>query len=247
MARKAKTNEKLNGVAAVVEEDEQTVEDGLEIKRTTLNVSAPNFGLLQVLITGTTIYCQHKFGAKAIQQIIDQQMAGTVAKAKKEREPKDFDDLYHQAMHISREGWHGIPSPCFRNAMIDACRTVGVVMTRAKLAVTVKADGFDNVTDEPLTRIIKGKPYKLVLPVRNHTGVVDVRARPAWAPGWQALVQIRYDADMISASDVINLMTRVGAQVGIGEGRPSSKKSNGLGWGLFDVELAPEESEEIDD
>ena len=47
---------------------------------------------------------------------------------------------------------------------------------------------------------------------------------------------------MISLEDVVNLMVRVGLQVGIGEGRPSSKKSNGIGWGLFDVEMVQEEA-----
>ena len=208
---------------------------------TTLNVPAPNFGILKCKIIGSTTYCQNKFGAKALQMLKDQQMAGSTAKSKKAREPKDFDKLYHDAMHVSKEGWCGIPSPAFRNAMIDACRTVGVVMTRAKLAVTVVADGFDETSGEPLTRITKGEPHKIEMPVRNQTGVVDIRARPAWDPGWEAIVTIRFDMDMITAENVINLMVRVGQQVGIGEGRPSSKKSNGLGWGLFDVELPPDE------
>ena len=32
-----------------------------------------------------------------------------------------------------------------------------------------------------------------------------------------------------------NLIARVGMQVGVGEGRPDSKQSAGLGFGLFDV------------
>jgi hypothetical protein len=30
-------------------------------------------------------------------------------------------------------------------------------------------------------------------------------------------------------------MHRVGAQVGIGEGRPDSKNSTGMGWGTFEI------------
>lgn len=125
--------------------------------------------------------------------------------------------------------------------MIDACRTCGGVMTRARLALFAVQDGHDVSTGEPLTRITKGEPYKIEMPVRNANGVIDIRARPAWDPGWEALVTIRYDKDMISLADVVNLMVRVGLQVGIGEGRPSSKKSNGIGWGLFDVEMVQDE------
>jgi hypothetical protein len=34
---------------------------------------------------------------------------------------------------------------------------------------------------------------------------------------------------------VTNLMQRVGLQVGIGEGRPDSRESAGLGWGTFAI------------
>lgn len=207
-----------------------------------LNIPAPNFGYVQLRIIGTTHYVQHKFGAKAMSMMHEQQAAGQASKAKKQREAKDFEQLYHDAMHISTEGWHGIPSSAFRNAMIDACRTVGVVMTRAKLAIFIVQDGQDNTSGEPLTKITKGEPFLLELPVRNATGVIDLRARPAWAPGWESLVTIRYDKDMLSLNDLVNLMVRVGLQVGIGEGRPSSKKSNGIGWGLFDVEVVDDNS-----
>jgi len=40
---------------------------------------------------------------------------------------------------------------------------------------------------------------------------------------------------MFTSSDVVNLFNRVGAQVGIGEGRPDSKASAGLGFGLFEI------------
>ena len=35
--------------------------------------------------------------------------------------------------------------------------------------------------------------------------------------------------------EVRNLLVRAGVQVGIGEGRPYSKKSYGMGWGTFEV------------
>jgi hypothetical protein len=42
--------------------------------------------------------------------------------------------------------------------------------------------------------------------------------------------------DQFTHQDVANLMTRVGLQVGLGEGRPDSKNSAGMGWGLFQIE-----------
>jgi len=46
-------------------------------------------------------------------------------------------------------------------------------------------------------------------------------------------VVVNFDADQFTVQDVTNLMQRVGMQVGIGEGRPDSRDSAGLGWGTF--------------
>ena len=119
--------------------------------------------------------------------------------------------------------------------MISACRTVGFQMTKSKLGVFIEPDGFDATDASPLVRILKGEPEYSELPVRNATGVVDLRARPMWQPGWEADIRIRFDGDMFSVEDVANLLLRVGCQVGIGEGRPDSPKSCGMGWGLFDI------------
>ena len=136
-------------------------------------------------------------------------------------------------MHISTEGWCGIPAPSFRNAIIDACRLVGFRMTHAKLSVFVIADGTDAEDGSQLVKII-GTPQPYKAPVRNDSGVADIRWRPMWRE-WSAQVSIEWDVDQFAAQDLLNLMARAGKQVGIGEGRPNSPNSNGLGFGRFEV------------
>lgn len=202
-------------------------------------IKAPNLRVLTLRITGTSPYVQHAFGQKAMLKIQATQMAGGQAKSKKNREPRDFDADYEAAMHKLPDGSHGMPAAAFRNGMISACRVAGFVMTRAKLAVFVLADGV-GADGTPLVRI-EGTPRQHRAYVRNDTGVVDIRARPMW-DAWSAELRIQYDADMLAAGDVANLLMRVGAQVGIGEGRPDSKDSNGLGWGLFRIESREDQS-----
>ena len=163
------------------------------------------------------------------------QEAGSTQKGKKHREPKNFEQCYEEAKHVSEDGWLGIAASSFRNGAISACRTVGYAMTLAKLAIFVEADGYDKGDGTPLVRLIKGEPQMWIAPTRNATGVMDLRARPMWREGWQIRLRIRYDADMLTESDVVNLINRVGIQVGIGEGRPDSKKSAGIGLGLFKI------------
>ena len=137
-------------------------------------------------------------------------------------------------MHVSAEGWCGIPASSIRAAMISACRLVGFKMTMAKLSVFVRPEGFDKVDGQPLIRLY-GEPERCDMPTRNATGVFDIRVRPMWRE-WYAQPVIQFDADQFKLQDVFNLLSRVGMQVGLGEGRPDSKMSSGLGYGTFTVE-----------
>lgn len=203
-------------------------EPALDIK-----ISRPKLRTYVVDITGIAPYVQHAFSEKQRKQMEETQKAGQQARTKRTRVPKDFEAVYEAAMHRSKEGWLGIPAPAFRNAMISACRLIGYKMTHAKLSVFIEADGIDANDGTPLVKI-NGEPRIHKASVRNATGVADVRWRPMWEE-WSAKVAVTFDEDQFSAADVFNLMLRAGMQVGIGEGRPDSPNSNGLGWGRFTV------------
>jgi hypothetical protein len=119
--------------------------------------------------------------------------------------------------------------------MISACRLVGFKMTLAKLSIFVEADGYDKQESQiPLIKII-GNAVKQEDMARVVTGQPYVTVRAAYH-NWKAAVKIRWDADQFSVDDITNLLSRVGQQVGLGEGRPDSKNSAGMGWGLFTIE-----------
>lgn len=200
---------------------------------TRVAIKAPNIKTAVFRLVGTAPYAQARFSAKAMQAMADKMTAGSTAGSKKVRSARDFEDDYRQAMHRSVDGWLGIPAGAFRQAMISACRLVGFKMTLAKLSVFVDADGFDAVDGVPLVRI-EGEPESITMAVRNATGVADLRVRPIWRE-WGCVLRVQYDADQFTLEDVTNLMRRVGMQVGIGEGRPDSRDSAGIGWGTFDI------------
>lgn len=163
------------------------------------------------------------------------QEAGSAAKNRRAKEPKDFKACFLGSLHVSTEGWYGLPAASFRNAMISACRVAGYTMTKAKLSVFTVADGWDRGDGSPMVRFTKGEPQYCEHHVRLQTGVPDIRARGMWMPGWEAEIKVQYDADQFTATDVANLLARAGAQVGIGEGRPDSRDSAGMGWGTFKI------------
>jgi hypothetical protein len=198
-------------------------------------ISKPNMQTMLFTIVGTAPYVQNKFSAKAQQMIRDKQQAGEAAKNKTKKQAKDFLECYEGAKHISTEGWCGIPAPAFRSAAVSACRVAGFAMTRAKLSVFIEPDGLDKDDGTPLVKITKGEPEYFEAPVRLPKGETDIRARPMWKPGWEAELRVTFDADQFTMNDVANLIMRVGMQAGIGEGRPDSKSSCGMGWGLFRI------------
>lgn len=201
-----------------------------------ITIPAPNLETVTVDIVGNTPYVQHKFSEKARRIMLAAQQEGSSAKNKRKREPRDIEAEYLAAMHMTTGGKHGIPAPAFRSAMISACRLCGFQMTKAKLSVFVEADDFDVDDGTPLVHL-NGEPEMHESCVRLESGVASVSIRPMWRK-WSARVRVRYDADQFKQADVVNLLHRAGLQVGIGDGRPDSPKSHGMGWGTFTIKGA---------
>jgi len=203
-----------------------------DLPQRAVQITPPNLQTVEFLIIGTAPYVQQAFSQKAKQAIRDGQLAGSQSKKGKKREPKDFLAAYEGSKHLSTEGWSGIPASAFRAAMISACRLVNFKMTLAKMSIFVEADGFE-ADGNPLVKI-QGEPHYCEHSVRIKD-TVDLRARVLFHVGWRALVRIKFDLDQFSLTDVANLLARVGVQVGIGEGRPDSRSSAGMGWGNFRI------------
>lgn len=203
-------------------------------KNEVVTITPPNFQRIKLVLEGTAPLMQARFSAKAMQAMMAKHAAGSTAKKGGKKEPRDFDDDFKQAMHVSTDGWIGVPAAAIRNACIDVCRMVGFKMTHARMSIFCEADGNDKVDGAPLVKLDAPAPERVDMATRNATGVADIRVRPMWRK-WKLPVVLRFDADQFTANDVVNLISRAGEQVGIGEGRPFSKSSNGLGYGTFRV------------
>lgn len=203
-------------------------------KKNAIVISPPKFQVLPLTLLGTAPYMQNRFSQKAMNQMMAKMAAGSTTRKDKTKTARDFDRDFEEAQHISSEGWVGVPASSIRSACIDVCRMVQFKMTHAKMSIFVEADGLDAVDGTPLVKLKAGKPERTEMPVRNATGVVDIRIRPMWRM-WELPIRVRFDADQFTAQDVYNLINRAGIQVGIGEGRPFSKSSNGIGFGTFTI------------
>lgn len=205
-----------------------------------VSIPAPNMQTAVFGIIGIAPLMTARFSKKM--ELMAKMAEGKSAGSKRNREARDYQREAEDAAYQSESGEYGVNASSFRNGMISACRLVGYKMTLAKLSLFVEADGYDHRDGTPLV-YIDGKWEANSAHVRNQTGVVDIRTRPMWKPGWKATLRVRFDADQFTVTDVANLLARVGLQGGIGEGRPDSKSSAGLGYGLFQLESSPANDE----
>jgi len=198
----------------------------------TVTIAAPKFETAVFECVGAAPLVIHRFSAKTKAQMKQKMETGKAASSKKTREAKDTNDLFEESRYRSADGWDGVHAGAFRCALISACRLVGFKMTLAKLSLFVVADGWDR--DEPQIPLVRiyGKATKQEDMARVETGQPYVTVRAAYHD-WKVKLNIRWDGDQFTIEDVTNLLSRVGMQVGIGEGRPDSKNSAGMGWGLF--------------
>lgn len=200
-----------------------------------IEIAPPNFQSVTLRVEGTAPLMLHKFSEKMRKQIEEKQTSKD--STKKKREPKDYEAEFNAARYVSTANWDGVPAGAFRAAMIAACRTVdGLPMTKAKGAFFIKANGRDVTDGTPLVRI-NGKANHDTRPVRLESGVADLRNRPRY-DDWSCDLVIEFDADMLSANDVGNLLARAGAQVGVGELRPHGPNSYGGDFGTWTVTTA---------
>lgn len=203
-----------------------------QVETKNIQIKAPNMQIASFKIKGTAPLVQLRFSKKG--ELMEKMAEGAASKTKRTRKARDYDDEFKQALHVSDDGWYGFPAAAVRAAMVSACRTIGFKMTLAKLGIFAIADGIDSQEGTPLIKII-GEPELCTHHVRNSTGVADIRSR-AMFKAWSATIKIQFDGDMFLYEDIANLLSRVGFQVGIGEGRPDSRASCGMGWGTFVIE-----------
>jgi hypothetical protein len=212
---------------------EAALPDAVLIPQEHVTVTPPKFQRASVSIKGTSPYVQHKFSEKARKIMEDRMIEGSRGKnVRRAKPPRKFLEEYEAAMHRSAAGEYGIPAPGFRSALISACRLVGFSRPMARLSIFVESDYLDAESGMPLVRLA-GEPRIFPAPVRIGQTTSTVW-RPMWEE-WSCILRVRWDADQFLPQDVINLIARAGGQVGVGEGRPDSKNSDGLGYGLFEV------------
>jgi hypothetical protein len=78
-----------------------------------------------------------------------------------------------------------------------------------------------------LVRIIGPEPTMREDPVKIGMGTSDLRYRGEFFP-WAARLQVRFNANVLSPAQILNLINTAGFAVGVGEWRPERGGQSGL-------------------
>jgi hypothetical protein len=180
----------------------------------------------RIPIEGTAPLIQHRFSEKAKGMMLDRQQGRIV-----EREPKEPDELFEAAMYRLPGDRYGHPAVAFKSAIVGGARFFKgskLTMTGVKVALFVRGEGADMLVE------IDGVPKMREDPVRNSSGVADLRYRPVFWP-WTATLHIVYIKNQFSLDSLVALVD-AGGNVGIGEWRPE--------FGTFKVSEEAQATEE---
>jgi hypothetical protein len=212
MAKTAKTATRL-------ELDPKPNGDGAP-KQGRLLVELPTYDIqtFTVKLIGDAPLICHAWSRKAKDMMLAKQMG----KATAGKEAKSPEADFESSLYPHGQGGYGFPSIAFKSAAVDACTSLGKVIT--KVAVR---QAFHIVGD--LVKI-KGKPTPREDMVRVGMGVADIRYRAEFRE-WSCELEIRYNARALSREQIVNLINIAGFAVGVGEWRP---EKNGQ-FGLFHV------------
>jgi hypothetical protein len=207
----------------------------------TIVINVPKINLKSVIVTveGTSSLIMHKWSEKAKKEMLGAQINVNV-KVKAVRKPRnpvqDFiDSMYwitpppteyteESYLEALKDAKFGFPSVAFKKAATSAGYRAKI--TKDKVSIY----GAFYIEGELVE--IKGKPIMREDMVRLNGLSADLRYRGEFTD-WSATMTIVYNADVISAEELVNLLNYGGFACGVGEWRPEKSGQ----FGMYQVKL----------
>lgn len=180
-----------------------------------------NIQRIQLTLVGDSPLISHRWSDKAKKEMLDKQMK----KAKTAKAAKDPERDYQESLYLlplgakwgEQEGY-GFPAVAFKASAVDACSHVdGVTKVEARGAFHVDGEFVE----------IEGEPTPREDMVRVGMGTADLRYRGEFKT-WRATLNLRYNANVLSAEQIVNLFNTAGFAIGVGEWRPQRDGSFGM-------------------
>ena len=201
-----------------------------------ISIPVINEQQIKVRIIGETPLVVHNWSKKSKEQMLNIMMQKAKSKKHDIKNPvEDFiESLYWLdckpaeytetafAAAIQNGARFGFPSTGFKAAAVSAGFRAGITKNR------VSTNGAFHVKGDMVE--ILGTPVMREDMVRVANGAPDIRYRGMFTE-WEAELELNYNANVISAEQLVNLVNYGGYACGIGEWRPEK----GGDWGRYRV------------
>jgi hypothetical protein len=178
---------------------------------------------VSIKIKGLSPLIMHRWSEKARKEMLDKQMRKTTTKAAKSPE-----EQYEASVYKLDDGRLGFPADAFKKAMIRGAKQIGLVMTDARTSFFVHGE-YCTRDDRELVPV-QGEVQPREDMVRLNGSTADIRFR-GQVIGWEAELNISYNASITSFDQIVNMLHAAGYGVGVGEWRPEKDGT----FGRFEV------------
>lgn len=187
--------------------------------------------MMQVTIVGDSPLIVHNWSEKAKKEMLSKQLK----QAKAAKEAKDPVADFEASMYRTADGGYGFPSVAFKGAAVTAGTSVdGITKVAARQAFHIMGEdaevrgAFEGTKSRMnLVKILGGEPSMREDMVKVGMGTSDLRYRAEFYP-WSAEIVVRYNANVLSEEQILNLLNTAGFAVGVGEWRPEKDGSYGM-------------------
>lgn len=190
-----------------------------------ITIPNPDIREMVVKIKGTSPLIFHKWSEKAKKMILAKQQKKASASKREIRNPEEE---YESSFYYNRSKKVSFPALAIKQSLIGACRNVdGLPMTLVRGAIFVMGDEDGLIPVE-----YKEKEMREDM-VRVGMGTADLRYR-GQVKGWNMKFLVKWNNDVLSQEQVLNLFQIAGFSNGLGEWRP--EKSGDFGTFELDME-----------
>lgn len=201
-----------------------------------IEIAPLKLGMMSLTLRGTAPLIVHRFGAKQQEQIRKKQ-GGEATQGRGKKEPvQDFLDCFYslagepklirKGESVFAKGRFGFPTSGFKKAAVSAGDQVGLRPSLVSKAFHVMGE-MTEIKHKSLPEMRCD-----VVRIGAMTKVADLRYRP-YFDNWSVDLEITYNVNAITPSQIANLFNTAGFAIGVGDWRPQ----RGGNHGMFEVDL----------
>jgi len=183
--------------------------------------------LIEVTVKGISPYISHAWSEKALKMIRDKH----AGRKTKDREVRNPEEEMQAAAYYTENGEYGVPAMAIKSAIVGAAhKDLGIEKTLVRKGLFLRCTDSNGVLPMRYSEVVMREDM-----VRVGRGSTDLRYRPEFRD-WEVDLVMEIDTDLLTVSDVVNLLNRSGFGIGVGEWRP---EKNGE-FGRFEVSSTEE-------